>query len=82
MTELLRVIQEREIAYGPYDRSDAARDTDSSESDVSGAWHDARTDAEESGYLDRGSDSGSGGYGGQGSESSGTHSNDLDRDSD
>lgn len=59
-----------------YDQNDAARDTDSSTSDVRDAWHDARTDAEDSGYLDRGSDSGSSGQGGSGTDSTGTHSDD------
>lgn len=34
---------------GGYDKSDAARDTDSSSSKVSEAWHDARDDAAEEG---------------------------------
>jgi len=39
---------------GPYGKDDAAEDTDSSISDVSGAWHDARDDAQDDG--DYGSD--------------------------
>ncbi len=67
---------ELETIIGPYDADDAAKDTDSSVDDVHGAWHDARTDAEDSGDLDRGSDSGSGGQGGSGTESTGTHTDD------
>ena len=39
---------------GPYDKEDAARDTGASISEVSEAWHDARSDCQESG--DYGSD--------------------------
>ncbi len=76
LKENLLTLNEFETNIGPYDESDAAKDTDSSLSDVSGAWHDARSDAEDSGYLDRGSDSGSGGKGGSGTESTGTHTDD------
>ena len=50
-----------------YDKSDAAKDTDSSSRDVSQAWHDARDDAVDSGDLSRGGS---------------THSDSGDRDSD
>lgn len=33
---------------GPYDEDDAARDTNSSRSDVDGAWHNARSDDQNS----------------------------------
>lgn len=69
-------IVESGSSIGPYDKSDAAKDTNSSERDVSNAWHDARSDAERSGDLDRGSESGSGGHGGSGSESTDTYSDD------
>lgn len=35
-----------------YSKSDAARDTNSSRSDVSGAWHNARNDSVGSGRLE------------------------------
>jgi len=35
---------------GPYDKEDAAEDTDSSISEVSRAWHDARDDAADDRY--------------------------------
>ena len=41
--------------HGPYDEDDAAKDTDSSNSDVETAWHDARDAAEASGEISRGS---------------------------
>lgn len=34
---------------GGYDKTDAAKDTDSSTRDVSSAWHDARDDAAKEG---------------------------------
>lgn len=34
-----------------YDKKDAAKDTDSTTSEVSRAWHDAREDAQEAGEL-------------------------------
>lgn len=76
MAEYLTASHESESSKGPYDKGDAAKDTNSSRQDVDHAWHDARTDAEDSGDLDRGSESGSGGYGGSGTESTGTHSDD------
>lgn len=76
MIETLRMIDSTETQIGPYDKDDAAKDTNSSRQDVENAWHDARTDAERSGDLDRGSESGSGGQGGSGTESSGTYSDD------
>ena len=36
----------------PYDKDDAAEDTDASVSDVSTAWHDARDDAEADDDID------------------------------
>jgi hypothetical protein len=56
-----------------YDKSDAAKDTNSSSRDVSRAWHDARDDAVDSGDLSRGgsthSDSGDRGSDRGGSDS-------------
>jgi hypothetical protein len=55
-----------------YNEKDAAKDTKESMSWVKATWHGARDDAEASGDLQRGSESGSGGQGGS---SSGTSNN-------